>query len=946
VKKGRRGLRRRIAGLTTLAVAALIIVPIALAGAISSTTNPAVDNPTGTTTLCQNGGAGANNPPGAVNCNIYTAKQYVWLSGLPDSADLGPGTYYFAVLDPGGQRNPNDGTGGNLSDDTDPYTNRIFTIALNGDLSTLGTHDVAGNRIRVGVSPAVVSGGPDWFKDTDNNGGVYILAVCALPNPIADSPGVNPKDCKYDAFKISESPTTPPSADLGVTKSASATFTRDYDWSVLKDQTTSSTPINSGDSSVTVAYQVKATWSGPTDTYGVGGTIHVNNPNSYDVTGVAVSDDVINETADTCSVDDGSYTDGSGTHSVSHSNGTIPAGVTVDYLYSCVYSAAPVANDETNRATATWDASNALPDASGTGDANFSFPSPTVTHDTTTVTDTFNGGATDTLGVADVNGNFTKDLGNTLDNWGVPSYDLGTKTFTFTYTRSVSVVRGACTKYDNTATVSNDATSTDNSDGASVTVCGPLDLGVTKGAAATFTRDYDWSVIKDQTTRSSPINVIGSSVTVAYRITATWSGSTDTYGVSGTIHVSNPNSSNVTGIGDVTGVAVTDDILNDTADACTVQDGSYTDGSGTHSVSHTNGTIPAGVTVDYLYVCTYSAAPASTNETNRATATWAASNNTPNTSKTGDATFSFPSPTVTHDTTTVKDAFNGGAALTLGVANVNGTFTKDAGNNLAGFVSSYSSGTKTFTFTYTRTVSVVRSACTTYNNTATVSDDSTNGDNSDGASVTVCGTANTGALTMGFWKNANGQGLISGYCNNALGAYLAGLGGGSGPFSNAPTSCSALATYVANILNAASATNMNLMLKAQMLASALDVWFSGVGWTATKSGSLKPPSSFLQHNSLGTFKMNTTAICPMVDNLSTGSASCTNNTPSTDAVAAGAVPLSPMSMQAILDFAATTLVPFNGSTSSPIWYAGNRTKQEILKNIFDQFNNQLAFGSF
>jgi hypothetical protein len=84
----------------------------------------------------------------------------------------------------------------------------------------------------------------------------------------------------------------------------------------------------------------------------------------------------------------------------------------------------------------------------------------------------------------------------------------------------------------------------------------------------------------------------------------------------------------------------------------------------------------------------------------------------------------------------------------------------------------------------------------------------------------------------------------------------------------------------------------------------------------------------------------------MVDNLSTGSATCKNNTPSTDAVAAGAVPSSPMSMQAILDFAATTPSPFNGSTSSSVWYAGNRTKQEILKNIFDQFNNQLAFGSF
>jgi hypothetical protein len=139
---------------------------------------------------------------------------------------------------------------------------------------------------------------------------------------------------------------------------------------------------------------------------------------------------------------------------------------------------------------------------------------------------------------------------------------------------------------------------------------------------------------------------------------------------------------------------------------------------------------------------------------------------------------------------------------------------------------------------------------------------------------------------------------------------------------------------------------MNVMLRAQMLSTALDVWFSGPGWTATKIGTVKPPSSFLSHNNLGTFKMNTMAVCPMVDNTTTGTATCKNNTPSTDAVASGALPTSPMAMQAILDFASTTSTPFNGSTSSSVWYAGDRTKQEILKNVYDQFNNQLAFGSF
>jgi hypothetical protein len=142
-----------------------------------------------------------------------------------------------------------------------------------------------------------------------------------------------------------------------------------------------------------------------------------------------------------------------------------------------------------------------------------------------------------------------------------------------------------------------------------------------------------------------------------------------------------------------------------------------------------------------------------------------------------------------------------------------------------------------------------------------------------------------------------------------------------------------------------------------MLGTALDVWFSGPGWRSTKIGSVKQPSVFFAHNNLGTFNMDVTAICPMIDNLNTGTATCKNNTPSTDAVAAGALPLSPMAMQAILDFAATIdpatppwdIGAYHGSN---IWYyntttnAQNRTLQEVLKNVFDQFNNGDAFGSF
>ena len=107
-----------------------------VSGATYTTNNPAVDG-LGT---CNNGPS-AIDP--TVNCNIYDQKAYVWLTGGPPSGGsaLEDGTYFFAVLDPGGQHNDvNDGenapvfggdvnTNKNLSDEHDAYTNRTFTVS-------------------------------------------------------------------------------------------------------------------------------------------------------------------------------------------------------------------------------------------------------------------------------------------------------------------------------------------------------------------------------------------------------------------------------------------------------------------------------------------------------------------------------------------------------------------------------------------------------------------------------------------------------------------------------------------------------------------------------------------------------------------------------------------------------------------------------------------------
>jgi len=133
----------------------------------------------------------------AVNCNVYTGEEYVWLNGGPTANALLPdGQYFFAVLDPGAQSNPNDGGPGNLSDDEDCYLNRTFTVT-NGEVSGYDgssscffnspPHDFDGGKIR--LAP---------YAESTSSGGVYVLAVCSL----AGGYPVRPEDCAYDAFKV------------------------------------------------------------------------------------------------------------------------------------------------------------------------------------------------------------------------------------------------------------------------------------------------------------------------------------------------------------------------------------------------------------------------------------------------------------------------------------------------------------------------------------------------------------------------------------------------------------------------------------------------------------------------------------------------------------------------------------------------------------------------
>lgn len=204
--------------LVLLAAAALFLTWAIPAHAVSGAGYTTVDETVDGSGHCKNG-----NPN--VNCNSYDGKRYVWLNGGPTANHLGPdGQYFFAVLVPGRQPDPNDSSpvsasDKNLSDDYDTYANRTFTVT-NGEVgSYLGTHDYDPLEQKIRLLP---------YSNTSNPGGVYILAICSLE----DGYPVDPRSCKYDAFKVPGPDTTPPrcpSPSFGVNSDGEKTATQVFE---------------------------------------------------------------------------------------------------------------------------------------------------------------------------------------------------------------------------------------------------------------------------------------------------------------------------------------------------------------------------------------------------------------------------------------------------------------------------------------------------------------------------------------------------------------------------------------------------------------------------------------------------------------------------------------------------------------------------------------------
>ena len=181
---------------------------------------------------------------------------------------------------------------------------------------------------------------------------------------------------------------------------------------------------------------------------------------------------------------------------------------------------------------------------------------------------------------------------------------------------------------------------------------------------------------------------------------------------------------------------------------------------------------------------------------------------------------------------------------------------------------------------------------------------------------------------MGFWQNKNGQAIITGGASTAgvcnSGTWLRQYA--SFQDLNASATCTQVAAYVSSIIKAANASGaaMNAMLKAQMLATALDVYFSDGSLGGNKIGAPAP---------IGGVLIDLTTICKMSD--SNGTGTCSGTYYDVSAAFGGA---SKLKVSEMLAYAAG-----QSNSGGSTWYANVKATQEMAKNAFDAINNRCSF---
>jgi hypothetical protein len=648
----------------------------------------------------------------------------------------------------------------------------------------------------------------------------------------------------------------PDTGGLTVTKTANPSGK--FKWTLTKGVTApTEQDISSTQASTTGAtfnYTVNVTNDGGTG-FMVTGIITLTNTSASDIT--ATVTDAIGTLQ--CSITD----------SAAGVNEVVPANGSLGVPYTCQYPDGSVPSSGTNTATISNVSSGSTPDPAT---APVVFSKDNITDSCVDVSDTIAG-----------------DLGTVC--YG----DSNPPPFTYSWTFKGDPP-GTCTDHPNTATATANTTGATSSDNKSVKVCVGADLTVGKTASTSFTRTYNWTIVKKRKS-ASPVEGFGGTTTVNYEIDvapdATTPFTDSGWTVTGTITVSNPNDWEP-----ITVTSVTDALETTSNGTCKITSG-------------TVGSIPVSGSAQFGYTCTYTAAPSPSSGTNTATANWSGGS-TPHTTAQGTAPYAFGATPTTevNKTVNITDTFNGDPTSVKSFGPV--TYPN------------------TGTFTYSRTVTIPANGCATYPNTGKIVETG----QTSGASVEVCGPAATGALTMGFWQNKNGQGIISssgpatGTC--ALTAWLRLYAPFQDLSATAPcgavgsTNSSNVVGYVYNLIKGSGSTcggaTCNAMLKPQMLATALDVYFGG----GPGGNPLNAP------HPIGGVTIDLTKICPGTD---AGSITGCENVSSAFGGAAS------LTVSQMLTYAAS-----QSNVGGTTWYGNVKATQVLAKDAFDAVNNQRAFS--
>ena len=304
--------------------------------------------------------------------------------------------------------------------------------------------------------------------------------------------------------------------DLTLTKTATPSYDRDYDWSIKKTLADGqAAKIKSADTNVTVDYDVLVEASKAQDSnFKLKGIIKLSNPNSAAMSGVTLKDQI---GGTNCVISNGS--------GVINGPITVAAG-TSEYSYSCdMPDATTAASSGTNTASATWDKDAYYgTDGSATASADYNFASvtPKTTDDKVTITD-------DKFDLS------TLDGGNVVKASDAPK--------TFHYSIDWTGIAGECTTENkNTAKLSSDD-GQDKLSSQNVEICVGKNLTIKKLVVSSFNRSYDWDILKealdDQPITADPET---GEFTANYKVTVTPLPYTDSsWAMSGTITVDNDN---------------------------------------------------------------------------------------------------------------------------------------------------------------------------------------------------------------------------------------------------------------------------------------------------------------------------------------------------------------------------------------------------------------------